>query len=216
MLTRGAIKQMVFERLNKSAATPGFYTDAKMNSAVQEAFDYISSEMQIADQGWLKHLDYWDVEANQQTIDIPPYVEYIESISYLIGTVYVPLSYDSEFGRSQWAPTSGVTQLPASYRVVSSKLYFNPPLSVGGEKYLAVEYQSSPPILRNDAQQLPQDFSRALQYYIVYRTMSVLAASMKQTERPWAAEEADWREKMLSITNKRNKVSTYMKPFMGW
>jgi len=216
MYTRGEVAFLVYQRLSKSAATPGFFTAEKVNSAIQEALDLISAEMFLADQGFLKQLDYVDVEANQQTIDIKPQWEMIESVRYLIGNVYIPLAYDSEFDRSQWSPTSGVTQLPAAYRVIGNKLYFNPSLSVGGTNYLMIEYQRAPDFLRNDAQQLPTYFTRNLVWYVVYRSMSILAASMKQLERPWAQEEALWREKMLDITNKRNKVSTGIKMFQGF
>lgn len=216
MYTRGEVAFLVYQRLSKSAATPGFWTAEKVSSAIQEALDLIAAEMFIADQGFLKNLDYVDVEANQQTIDIRPQWEMIESVRYLIGNVYIPLAYDSEFDRSQWSPQSGVTQLPATYRVVGNKLYFNPSLSVGGTNYLMVEYQRAPDFLRNDAQQLPTYFTRILVWYVVYRSMSILAASMKQMERPWAEEEKLWREKMLDVTNKRNKVSTGIKMFQGF
>lgn len=216
MYTRGAIAYQIYQRLSKSAATPGFFTEEKVNSAIQESLDLVSTEMFLADQGFLKQLDYLDVQASQQTIPIPQHMEMIESVYYLIGNTYIPLAYDSEFGRAQWSPQSGVTQLPASYRVVSNSLYFNPPLSVGGTNYLMVEYQRYPDILRNNAQQVPEQFGRALIWYVVYKSMSILAASMKQLERPWAKEEAQWEQKMLDIVNKRNKMSGAIKEFTGF
>jgi hypothetical protein len=216
MYNRGQIAHDVYQRLNKSAATPGFYTAEKVNSAIQEAVDFVATEMMLADEGWLKKIDYLDVEANQITIPIPPHIEMIEEIRYLVGNVYVPLAYDTQWRNPQWSVTSGATNLPAAYRIVDNKLYFNPPLGVGGSKYLQIEYMRYPSILRNDAQQLDPQFGRAFTYYITYRAMSILASAMKQNNKSWENEEAMWYEKMLTIANRRNASPTPIKEFVGW
>ncbi len=216
MYTRGAIAYDVYQRLNKSAATPGFFTEAKVNNAIQEAIDYVGTKMMLADQGFLKAIGYLDVEANQITIAIPSHMEMIEEVRYLVGNVYIPLAYDSGFKTPMWSVNSGATSIPCTYRIVDNKFFFNPPLGVGGTAYLQVEYQRMPSIMRNSAQQVDPQFSRCFIHYIVYRTCSILAAAMGQTSKPWAGQEADWYEQMQTMIERRNKQSIAIGNFEGF
>lgn len=216
MFTRAQLAFQVYQRLNKSSATPGFYTEEKVNGALQEALDYVGVKMMLADNGFLKKLDYLDVQANQITIPIPPHMDMIEEVRYLVGNVYIPLAYDSQWKVPQWSVTSGATNLPASYRIVDNRFYFNPPLGVGGTDFLQVEYQSYPSIMRNDNQQIDPQFDRAMTYYLVYRACSILASAMGSTVKPWETEEAVWLNAMQQIVQNRNKQPHPINDFAGF
>ncbi len=202
--------------MNKSPATPGFYTEAKVNSAIQEAIDYVSAWMFEADQGFLKKMDFLDVSANAITIPIPPHMAIIEQVRYLTGNVYVPLDYDSQWAVPQWSVSSGATQLPATYMIVDNKFFFTPALGVGGTQYLQVEYQAYPSILRSDSQHIDPQFDRSMLYFAIYRACSILASAMGQKVKDWADEEAMWGQKMVNIVNKRNAQSTAIRDFAGY
>ncbi len=216
MWDRGNIKYLILQRLNKSPVTPGFYTPEKMDSAIQEALDYVAACMFEADQGWLKKVGYLDVEANSQTIPVPAYMEMIESVRYLVGNVYIPLQYDSRWNAPEWSIQSGATQLPATYRIVDNRFYFNPALGVGGANYLQIEWMQYPSILRSDQQKLDPQFGRALVWYVVYRAASILASAMGQNFKAWDKEEALWFEKMTAVVNKRNSGTTVIGEFAGY
>ncbi len=216
MYSRSDLAYQVYQRLNKSPLTPGFYTPEKVNSALQEAMDYVATKMMMADQGFLKKLSYLDVAANQITLTIPPYMDMIEEVRYLVGNVYIPLAYDSQWKVPQWSPQSGATNLPASYRIVDNKFYFNPPLGVGGTDYIQVEYQSYPSIMRNNVDQVDPQFDRAMIYYLVYRACSILSSAMGSTVKPWAVEEEIWLKAMQAIVQKRNKQPIALADFAGY
>ncbi len=216
MFDRAMVKFEIYQRLNKSPVTPGFYTADKVNSAVQEAIDLVAAEMFEADEGFLKKIDFVDIAANAVTIPIPSHMAMIEEVRYLVGNVYVPLMYDSQWQVPQWSITSGATQLPASYKVVDNKFYFSPALGVGGTDYLQIEYQCYPSILRSDSQKLDPQFDRTMIYYIIYRAASILASAMGQTNKSWQYEEALWRQKMVNIVAKRNSGTSYIKDFSGY
>lgn len=196
--------------------TPGFYTEEKVNGALQEALDYVATKLMMADNGFMKKLDYLDVSANQITIQIPPHMDMIEEVRYLVGSVYIPLQYDSQWKVPQWSVASGATNLPGSYRIVDNKFYFNPPLGVGGTAYLQVEYQSYPSIMRNSSQQIDPQFDRAMIYYITYRACSILSSAMGQNVKTWVVEEALWLAAMQQIIQNRNKQPQPIKDFAGY
>ncbi len=216
MFDRAALKYEIYQRLMKSPVTPGFFTAPKVNSAIQEAIDYVSAEMFEADNGFLKKIEYIDVEANALTIPVPPHMAMIEEVRYQVGNVYVPLSYDSQWQVPQWSVNSGATQLPATYRIVDNKFYFAPALGVGGVNYLQVEYQGYPSVLRTDAQKIDSQFDRSMLYFIIYRSCSILASAIGQNVKAWEKEEALWHQKMINIVYKRNNGTTTIKDFAGY
>lgn len=216
MYNRAQLSYQVYQRLNKSSATPGFYTEEKVNGALQEAMDYVATKLMVADQGFLKKIDYLDVSPNQITIPIPPHMDMIEEVRYLVGNVYIPLLYDSQWKIPQWSVNSGATSLPSSYRVVDNQFYFNPPLGVGGPNYIQVEYQRYPSIMRNDTQQIDPQFDRSMIYYLTYRACSILSSAMGQQQKPWLVEEGLWLDAMQRIIQNRNKQPAPIKDFAGY
>ncbi len=216
MFDRAAIKFEIYQRLNKSATTPGFYTSDKVNSAVQEALDLVAAEMFEADEGFMKKLDNLDVAAGAITIPVPPHMAMIEQVRYLVGNVYVPMAYDSQWNVPQWSVTSGATQLPGSYRIIDNKFYFTPAIGVGGAGFLQVEYQAYPMVLLADTQKIDPQFDRSMIYYVIYRACSILASAMGQTNKSWQREEDMWRQKMVNIVAKRNSGTSVIKDFCGY
>lgn len=214
MFDRAAIRFEVYQRLNKSAATKGFYTDARCNSAIQEAMDYVSTQMMIYDEGWNHKIDYIDVEANQLTIPVPPHMEMIQELRYLVGNVYTPMAYDAPWGAAQWAENSGATSLPSSYRIIDNQFYFNPPIGQGGTKYLQVEYCRFPMVLRDDAQQIDPQFNRAMINFVIYRAATILV-NMYGMKGEWGQTEKLWFDQMMTLLQKRNAQSKPITEFCG-
>lgn len=216
MITRGQIKFEIWEKLNKSAQTKGFYTDSKVNLAIQESIDYVASMMFLHDEGWLHKIDYLDTQSNQLAIPIPQHIAMIAELRYLVGNVYLPLMYDQDYGNAQWSGASGATQFPSRYRIVDNQIYFNPALGVGGSKFLQVEYMAYPKRLQQDSDFLESQFDRSMYYYIIYRSCSILASNIAQFAKPWKEEEAQWYNNMASIITTRNQQSTPIKDFEGF
>lgn len=216
MFDRATVKYEMYQVLNKSPATPGFYTGAKVNSAIQQAIDLVAAEMFEADEGFLKKLGYIDIPANAATVPIPPHMCMIEELRYLVGNVYIPLAYDSQWQAPQWSITSGATQLPATYKIIDNKFFFSPALGVGGSNYLQVEYQSYPSIIRSDSQKMDPQFDRAMFWYIVYRSCSIVSSAMGNARKAWAVEEGLWQQKMINLVAKRTSGTTTMGEFAGY
>lgn len=216
MITRAMIKGEIYEKLNKSAATKGFYTDTKVNLAIQECVDYIAGKMFLQDEGWLHKLKNFDTSANLVSFPIPPDMAMVVEVRYLVGNIYIPLIYDQDFGNSQWAQSSGVVQFPSKYRMVDNTFYFNPPIGVGGAKNLQIEYMAYPKRLQNDSDFLASQFDRSMYYYIIYRSCSVLAGNIAQFGKAWSEQEYQWFEQMLNIISKRNMQTTPIQEFQGY
>ncbi len=215
MLTRAEIKYEIYQRLNKTSATRGFYSDAKADSAIQESVDFVATEMFLGDEGYLHKIDYLNTEANQITVPLPSYMAMVVSVRYLLGNTYIPLVYDQQFDSPQWSDNSGVVQYPSRYRVVDNRVVFAPALGQGGEKYLMIEYYQYPSILRSDTQKLDPQFDRCMSWFIVYNAMTIMSQSMQQFAQSWKPQTDSWYQKMLLIINTRNVGPTQIADFEG-
>lgn len=216
MFDRAAVKFEIYTRLNKTPTTRGFYSDEKANSAVQESLDFLSTEMMLADEGFAKKLDHFDTTANMVSFELPPNMAMICAVRFLVGNVYAPLCYDSEFDNSQWSSVSGIIQFPSRYRLVDNRLYFNPAIGVGGTSYLQIEYMTYMKIMRQDSDKFEQEVDRAMIWFIVYNSMSIMASTMGQFSKPWADSASMWYQKALLIINKRVQQFTAIQDFEGY
>ncbi len=143
-------------------------------------------------------------------------MEMIQEVRYLIGNVYIPLVYDSNFNNAEWSVQSGVTNLPGRYRIVDNSFYFNPALAVGGTGFLQITYMRYPSILRDDAQQIDPQFNRGMIYYIQYRAATIMANNFGIKNVPWADQEGIWYKKLLDVIQKRNAQSKAITEFCGF
>lgn len=216
MNTRGELKGKVLRLLNKTGATNGFYTDDKLNDAVQECIDFVAVEMFIADGGWQTKVGYLATQANQLSLDIPPHMAMIKELRYLVGGRYLPMAYDDGSGQGSYAPGSGMgSQWGGVYRVIDNAFYFDPPLTDAGAQQLMVEYMAYPQRLQDDTDFIPSHFDAAMLHFIKYRAASILASSYGKVMKEWSQLETDWYQKLLFIVNRRNLQTTTIREFEG-
>ena len=216
MMTRAQLKYEIYQRLMKSAATKGFYTDDKCNSALQESLDYIAGHMFLNDEGWLHKLKMFDTEPNMTAFPIPKDMAMIVEVRFRVGNVYIPVLYDQDFGNIQWGQSSGVVQFPSKYRVVDNTIYFNPPVATGGSQTMQIEYMAYPRRLQDDGDFLASQFDRAMCWYAIYRSCSALCSWIQQYTKPWEKEESQWYDMAMNIISMRNQQSTPIRDFSGY
>lgn len=213
-VTRASIKFEILTRLNKSAAYKGFYTDQKLNSVIQECLDYISTEMFLADEGWNHKIDFVDTTAGQVALPVLPHWAMIADVRYLLGDTYEPMTYDQAQTAAQVGPTSGLTNFPSTYRIVDNQLYFNPPIAVGGAKYLQVEYFAYPRRLQKDSDFLDSQFDRSMFWAIIYMSCAKLPGQMEQATQ-LSADADGWMQRMRDIIAMRTRQSIPIQNFEG-
>jgi len=215
VITRSQIKYEIYTRLNKTAATKGFYSDEKANSAIQEAIDYIATKCFLADEGWNHKLLYFDTQANMVSLPIPADMIMIHEVRYLVGNVYIPLTYDQQFGEAQWAGQSGVIQFPSRYKLIDNQIYFNPALSVGGPQYLQIEFTNYPRRLQKDSDFVESQFDRSMYWFCVYHSMVILTTGV-QMNTDWPAQEGKWLQAMTDVINMRTRQAIPIRDFDGF
>jgi hypothetical protein len=214
--TQAEIKGKILRLLQKTAKHPGAYSDDRVSDAIEEAMDFVSTEMFLADEGWLRSIEYFDTTAGQVSIDLPPGISMVAQVRYQFANTLITMQYNQSWNQDQYVTDSGVRQWAYQYRIVENALYFNPPLAEGGEGFLQVEFQRYPKRLQDDTDFLESQFDYCMMHFIKYRAASILAAGVEKFQTSWAALEQSWYAKMLAIVTQRNQASQPITDFCGY
>ncbi len=215
MQSRGELKGRVWRYLNKTSALPGFYDDAKMNDTVDEALTYIAVTMFLAGEGWLTKYLYFDTVGGQVSLDLPGNVAMIRDCRYKVSDVWYSIPYDDQDGGFSYIGTGVQQAFAYRYRLLGKQIVFDPPLSMGGDRFLQLEVVYYPDQLVNDLQMIDPQFDNACREFMKYKMCSILGGSMEKESIPWAKEEAQWEQLMLSVVTRRNLRSTTIREYLG-
>ena len=214
MLSRGELKGKVWRFLNKTSAFPGFYDDDKMNDAIQEALNFIAVEMFLGGEGWLTDFLYFDTEDGQTSMRLPGNVALIREVRYKVSDVWYPIMYNDASDGFSYIGTGVQQAFTYQYRLLGSNIVFDPPLSMGGEKYLQVEAVFYPSQLTDDQQLIDQQFNAACVEYLKYKVASIVAASVEKSYIAWADQEAAWYQKMQAVVVRRTMASQPIREYL--
>lgn len=210
--SRGQLKGTVLRFLNKTDRVRGFYSDGKLDDAIQEALDFIAVEMFVAGEGWLTKPLFFDTIAGQVALTLPANVALVREVRYKVGDTYYPMVYDDQEG--QTTSSTSETQRAGRYRLLGRDIVFDPSLAEGGSRYLQVECVMYPADMTNDQDVIDPQFDRAMLHYLKYKICSILAGSLEKDVRTWGQEESEWFEKMQTVVNRRNLKSTPIREFL--
>lgn len=214
MISRGELKGKVWRFLNKSPTQPGYYSDAKLNDAIQEALNFLAVEMFMGGEGWLTKYIFLDTVAGQTSITLPGNVALVRDIRYKLSNVYYSLPYDDQAGSFSYIGTGVQQAFGYRFRLLGRQIVFDPPVSTGGEKFLQIEATLYPSTLVDDNELIDPQFDAACIEWLKYKVCSILAASIEKDIITWADVEAGWYQKMLTVVNRRLLSSTAIREFL--
>ncbi len=214
MLSRGELRGKVLRFLNKTPDLPGFYSEAKVNDAIQESLNYIAVEMFLAGEGWMQKYIYRDTQAGQTSVDIPGNVALIREVRYKVSDVYYSLPYNDQEGGFSYIGTGVQQAFGYCYRILGRQIIFDPPLADGGERFLQIECDYYPTILLDDNEIIDPQFDAACTEFMKYKVCSILSGSIEKEMIAWAKIEAEWEAKMQAVVTRRTLSSTPIREFL--
>jgi len=213
--TRLQLKTQILNLLNKTSATVGFFSDAKVNDAIQDCLDFISLEMFMGGDGFLRKIVNLTSTAGSNTVSLPSSIAIIYEVRYLQGERYIPIPYRDGLELSEPLAVDDDIGFPASYRIIDNKLYFSPTPSETGAGYVQVEHAAYPAVLSSDTSNIDSEFGRAMIQYAKWRCASILASQVGKTYKDWQKYEDEWNVKMLQNVNLRIRGPSYVQEFPG-
>jgi hypothetical protein len=211
MKTYAEIKKSILLLVQKNPTYQGYFTDEKMNEAINEGFDYMSVDMFAAGEGWLREIRYLDWVADSRVLPIPEDVAIINAVRWKNGDVYYPLKWDSADTTLQSVKGEGSGE-PSSFRIVQNKIYLNPQPSSFGTAQIELEFSRYPKRLVSDQQTTMPDFDNAMIHWLKYYVADTLIAGSGK-EVPYQRNEAMWYEQMRKIIELRNRTKQVVADF---
>jgi hypothetical protein len=211
MKTYGEIKRSVLQLAQKNPAYQGYFTDDKIQDAVNEGFDYIAVDMFQAGEGWLREQRYLDWTANTRVVEIPSDVAIINAIRWKNGDVYYPLKYDAADSTLQSVKGEGTGE-PQTFRIIQNKIFLNPEPSSFGTAKIELEFSRYPTRLVGELQTTMPDFDNAMMHWIKYYAANTLIGASGKTS-PFRQNEVMWYEQMRKVVDLRNRVKRVVADF---
>lgn len=215
-LTLEEMRNKVLLVLKKDPSKPGAYSNARLDEAINEAIDFVTSKMMIAGEGFTNKIVFLDSVANQREIDLPLGVVLINQVHYKDGEAFIPLT-PSE-GRGQIVTSAGSEKgqtYPNTYAVIDNKLFFDPPFGSSETGKIRMEGTFFPDSLVDTTDLLPQSMSRSAEHFIKYNAASVISSWSRNYNPPWSSIEARWYMSLETEINKRNNGLKFVRSFEG-
>lgn len=208
------IREEVLERLQKTSGYQGFYTPEKCLRMINESLTFVAAKMMRYGFGWTQKIGYVSTTAGVASYALPTECAIIKTLRYKQGDIYQPIPYDSMIRDAQDASGQSA-QYPTSYRLLERNIYFNPPPSDAGTNYIQLEYLAYPAKLVADSDVLNSQFEPALEYYLIWRTCSLLTAGVGKSNPEWGFYETQWMEQMEQALSRRVDNVEFIGEFRG-
>lgn len=207
-IDREELKDRILYLLQKTQAAKGYYTDERMNYAIQDCIDYVQSHMHGSNMGFTNSIDDLNVTEGDFEVDLPTGTVMIIGVHYKVNDVWLPLDHRPKQDAPRYSTAGSDTKaIPHTFEVVGNKLHFDPPFSETGTGYLKVEVTKFDAILADDADTLPANLSRNMEHYIKWRSARQL--SIKSYPSDWALMEKQWFDRvMFEINTRVRKLKT--------
>ncbi len=212
-LSLASLKTKILNILQKETSYQGFYTDSKLEQGINESMDYIAARaMHEMGEGWFQELTYITTTAATASYALPSGTALVREVRYLSGDVYIPLR-PIEAVDEAWLPTDVQVAFPWRYELIGGSIVFNPVPSIVGTNYLQLKVTKFPTALATGTDTLPTQFTNALEWYLIYRTASLLVMAVGNPSPEWQQKEGEWYNVMESMITARIKKPKFVKDF---
>lgn len=212
-LSLASLKLKVLNILQKETSYQGFYTDSKLDQAINESMDYIAARaMHEMGNGWFQELAYVTTVAGTSAYTLPTGTCMVREVRYLSGDVYVPLR-PIEAVDEGWTANTSMVGFPSRYELIGAQIVFNPVPSIVGTNFLQLKITKFPTALVAGVDTLSTQFTNSLEWYLIYRSASLLVMSVGNANPEWAQKEAEWYRVFESMITARIKKPKYVKEF---
>ncbi len=200
--TLADISGKVLRLVQKKAATPGFFTELRVNDAINDCLNYITARMMMNGEGWFLEIGTLTPTAGQSRVALPTGCSVIKAVRYKCGDAWHVLTYNEQLECSQYESSTTVGY-PSEFRVVGTDLYFNPVPSEITAGCVQIEYCKYPTALLLQADTLNAAFDNALLEYCKWRAASQLSAQVGKMMPEWKPYEDEWYVVMKELLGKR-------------
>lgn len=200
--------------LQKDASYQGFYTDDKVDRAIEDSIDWLASEMMLVDQGWMNNISYITTASGEGQWSLTgTNFNIVNVVRFLVGDTYVVIPYNDGKQQNNYQSNQSVA-FPGSWRLVGTNLYINPPPANYGTDQIQIEGTEYPTYFTASGDLAPQ-FDRGMYQFIKYHGSSLLANQIGKKDPEWEKKYMEWKDKIQKMINARNDSITFVQAWFG-
>lgn len=219
-MQRSELRDEIYGLLQRDATAPGLLTPTKVNSAIQDSFDYIATKMMKINGGWLTGIAYCDIEEDDNYVTLPTGLVLINFVKIKDNSTgdYVPI----EFGENADGVTLGTTQggVGSSYRprwrFSSGALFLEPKPDADLDEGIMIDGMFYPDQLTGDSALIDGDMNnRAFIQYAKWRSAAQLFRLANglagDAATPFDVDVAEWKQSVIETISRRHRMPTPIK-----
>lgn len=209
--TLGIMKGKILAILNKQSTYQGFFTNEKLNDAINDSMDWVYANMMFVGQGWTKEISYITTTSGVGSYAITADTVTIDVLRYLVGSTYQVIKYDDQSDDTY--TTTETTGYPTSWRLVGNSIVFNPPPTNAGTNFIQLEVSRYLADQTVDGNQLHAMLSKGLENYVKWRACSLLVSQVGKPNADWVKYENQWYGHLLELVSQRVRQVRVMGSF---
>jgi hypothetical protein len=206
------LKNKVLGHLQKETGYQGFFTDQKLQQAINESIDFAESIMFFEGSGWNREVLTIANAANVSNIALPDNIAVLDRILFKSDDgSYYPLVYSDMKDEG----TDSITGVSQPYRVSLMKqtLYFEPKLANAGTDNIKIYCRTMSQNLASDSAILDPQFNKTIVNYICFRAAGQLADICGLGPSYFSKREDEWYAAFLRVVGQKNRTVTRVKDF---
>jgi hypothetical protein len=205
--TRLQLQTAIYAILAKSSTAYGLLDPTKVNSAIQDALDYIATLMNNSTAMWLAKDIKLNIVGNDPTVTLPTDCVIINFVKKLqFGTQYTPIVFDESSNTTTDTNPQNTANYTPTYRLSGGELYLEPTPADSLTNGIWLNYVAAPAALSGDSSALDisMDYPVFVQF-VKWRAASILwSLTQDQTGMPpWANTETIWYNEVKRTIAKR-------------
>lgn len=205
--TRLSLQNSIYSILQKTPTAYGLLTPAKVNEAIQDALDFISTLMNNSSSAWLAKETKLNIVGATPSITLPTDCVLINFVKKLqFGTQYCPIEYDESANVTTDTTAQNTANYTPTWKLVDSKLYLEPTPADNLTNGILLNYLAAPVALAadNSTVNLSIDYPVFIQF-AKWRAASILWSMThdQAMQPPWAETEGVWLQMVRKAITKR-------------
>lgn len=220
-MTRLQLQTDIYNILSKSTSAAGLVTTDKVNTAIQDALDYIQAKMVKIGAEWLTQVRYVNYTANNPLVTLPTdlvVINFIKIATSADTTKYVPIENNENATGVSDTQASGIEgNLPVWRFSGAGTIRLEPMPSSSMTNGIMIDGVFLTTKLSSDSSQISGDLdNRIFTTYAKWRAASICRSLTTKEMPPWSKIEDQWELLVNAQIARRWREPGVSRPFANY
>ena len=215
MYTRAQIRSQIYSILQKDETAYGLLTPTKVNDAIQDSFDFLSTKAMKLGGGWLTSVVYCDITAESPYVDLPTGLAMVNFIKIKDSgaDLYTPLQFNENWDGVTRLESESTSAYRPSYRFSSNRIYLEPTPASDIEDGILIDGVFFPEEASDSTPVSGDMNNKCFLQFVKWRAASICYSLANNGEQNPTIEKwlMEWKQACLEFIARRKRVPTTIK-----